>query len=123
MKTTRLSAFALLAFIGLAFGLAACAVALQAPPTAKPTQQGDWLTYTSADAAYAFDYPAGATIETSDDEWRDPGPATDMALPGGEQVEPLVGRREWPASLETAPVRLRFHHVGEYLDPSVYGIA
>jgi murein DD-endopeptidase MepM/ murein hydrolase activator NlpD len=65
----RRSAFAVLALIGLALGLVACAVTLQAPPppAGAPAQQDAWLTYTSADAAYAFDYPAGATIETSDD--------------------------------------------------------
>jgi murein DD-endopeptidase MepM/ murein hydrolase activator NlpD len=64
----RLSAFAVLVFVGMVLGLAACAVTLQAPPPASaPAQQDAWQTYTSADAAYAFDYPAGATIETSDD--------------------------------------------------------
>jgi len=57
----------MLGAIGLALGLAACALTLQAPPTARPQSQEAWLTYTSDDAAFAFDYPPGAIIETSDD--------------------------------------------------------
>lgn len=59
---------AALVLTGLAFGLAACAATLQAPPAARPAQQAEnWLTYTSDDAAFAFDYPADAAIETSED--------------------------------------------------------
>ncbi len=66
---TKLHAFAVLAFIGMALGLMACAVVLQAPPTAAPSPQQATRTrtYTSDDAAYAFDYPADANIETSQD--------------------------------------------------------
>ena len=53
--------------VGLAFGLAGCALASQAPLAAQPHSQPAWLTYTSDDAAFAFDYPPGAIIETSDD--------------------------------------------------------
>ena len=44
--------------------LAACAVP---PPAAARPAQNDWQTYTSEDAAYAFDYPAGADVTTSED--------------------------------------------------------
>jgi murein DD-endopeptidase MepM/ murein hydrolase activator NlpD len=64
---TKVHAFMVLACFGLALGLMACAVMLQAPPTAQPLAQGTPRTYTSDDAAYAFDYPADANIETSED--------------------------------------------------------
>jgi murein DD-endopeptidase MepM/ murein hydrolase activator NlpD len=48
---------------GLLLALTACA----APPAAARPAQNGWQTYTSEDAAYAFDYPAGAQITTSDD--------------------------------------------------------
>ena len=51
------------ALAGLFFALTACA----APPAAARPAQNDWQTYTSEDAAYAFDYPAGADITTSED--------------------------------------------------------
>lgn len=51
------------ALAGLVFVLTACA----APPAAAHPAQGDWQTFTSEDAAYAFDYPAGAEITISDD--------------------------------------------------------
>ena len=55
-------------------------------------------------------------VETGDDERRDSGVAADVALPGGEQIEALVGRRERTAVLETSPERLRRGHVLEDLD-------
>jgi hypothetical protein len=51
------------ALVGLILALTACA----APPAAARPQQNDWQTYTSEDAAYTFDYPAGAEITVSDD--------------------------------------------------------
>ena len=53
-----------LALAGILLALTACAVP---PPAASRPAQNDWQTYTSEDAAYAFDYPAGADITTSDD--------------------------------------------------------
>ncbi len=76
MRTTRFSAFALLAFSGVAFGLMASVATLQTSPTTAPSAQQPvqvaqtqdaWQTYTSDDAAYAFDHPADATIQTSED--------------------------------------------------------
>lgn len=52
------------AFAGLILALTACAVP---PPAAARPAQNDWQTYISEDAAYTFDYPAGAEITTSDD--------------------------------------------------------
>jgi hypothetical protein len=49
--------------LALLLALTACAMP---PAAARPAQNG-WQTYTSEDAAYAFDYPAGAEITTSDD--------------------------------------------------------
>ncbi|MCS6846250.1 MAG: M23 family metallopeptidase [Anaerolineae bacterium] len=66
MKASRLGAPFALGLIGLTLGLIACAVTLQAP-AAPPSQPDAWLTYTSEDAAFAFDYPPGALISTSED--------------------------------------------------------
>ena len=68
-STKRFGALTRLALIGLILGLAACAVTLRegAPSTAKPAAPNDILTYISDDAAYSFDYPADATLQTSDD--------------------------------------------------------
>ena len=60
-------------------------------------------------------------IEPGDDEWRYPGCGAHMALPGGQQVEALVGGRERAAVFEAAPERLRRRHVLEDLDASDLG--
>lgn len=70
MNTTSPRTLAVRGLLGLAFGLAACAITLQAPPTAQPPQRitpAPWPTFVSDDAAFAFDYPPGAIIEASDD--------------------------------------------------------
>src|SRR5262249_16345286 len=41
-----------------------------------------------------------------------------MVLPGGKQVEPLIGGRERAAGLETSPERLCHRHVLEDFDAS-----
>jgi hypothetical protein len=55
-------------------------------------------------------------VEAGDDERRDPALAPDVALPGGEQIEALVGRGERAAVLEPSPERLRRGHVLEDFD-------
>ena len=67
MKPCSLCALLVLVATCLAVSLAACTPTLQAPPVARPHSPQAWLTYTSDDAAFAFDYPPGAIIETSDD--------------------------------------------------------
>ena len=44
-------------------------------------------------------------------EWLYPGFCTHVALPGGEQIEPLIWGRERTAVLEAPPERLRRAHV------------
>src|SRR5262245_43172332 len=41
-----------------------------------------------------------------------------MALPGSEQIEPLIGGRKRVAAVEAAPERLRRLHILENLHPS-----
>lgn len=66
MKASWLGTPFALGVSGLTLGLIACAVTLQAPAT-QPPQPDTWLTYVSEDAAFAFDYPPGALISTSED--------------------------------------------------------
>jgi hypothetical protein len=66
MKTTFLRilvAVASVCFAAMVLG----AVAYASQPFHPPGQSDGWQTFTSDDAAYAFDYPPDATISTSDD--------------------------------------------------------
>lgn len=69
MNTISSRTLSICGLLGLAFSLAACTMTLRAPPTAPPQSitPAPWPTFISDDAAFAFDYPPGAIIETSDD--------------------------------------------------------
>ena len=66
MKTTFLRVLVAVASFCMA-AMVAGAVANAARPLHLPAQSDGWQTYTADDAAYAFDYPPGADISTSDD--------------------------------------------------------
>src|SRR3984893_15096753 len=73
---------------------------------------------------WAFFHPAqwpqkkrlAGAIESNDDQGRYAGPRAHVVLPGGKEIEPLIGRCERTAVLQAAPERLRRHRVVEHLD-------
>ena len=56
-------------------------------------------------------------IEPDDDERHDAAAGADMVLPGGQQIEALIGGGPRIVAFERAPERLGGRHVVEDLDP------
>src|SRR5258708_17768137 len=56
-------------------------------------------------------------IEAGDDERDDAVLGAGMALPGGQQIEALIGGGPGAVSLERAPERLRRPPIVQHLDP------
>ena len=57
-----------------------------------------------------------AAITGDHEEWRQPRALTDVTLPGGEEVETLIGRDGMFRALKTAPDRLGRIEVADGID-------